>query len=276
MKIIRILNNNAVVVNDGDQEKIAIGAGIAFNKKRNDVIAANKIEKMFVMQEEGEHFQELLNRINEEYFAVSEEIISHAERNLGEKLSEHIHIALTDHLAFSIERLKEGIILQNKLLSEIKVLYETEFKIGLWAINHIKERFHLDMPIDEAAYIALHIHTAKIGSGDIHDSVRTATIIASMVETITSDLGITLSGKDIAYERLITHLRFVLNRVEKKELHTMDGEMLLMIKKKFESSFNTAGKVADLLERDYKKTLPEAELGYIALHIERLRSFWGK
>ncbi len=34
MKIIRILNNNAVVLQDGNEEKIAIGAGIAFNKKK--------------------------------------------------------------------------------------------------------------------------------------------------------------------------------------------------------------------------------------------------
>ncbi|EUJ33034.1 sucrose utilization operon antiterminator [Listeria floridensis FSL S10-1187] len=247
-------------------------------KKRNDVVPANKIEKMFVMQDESEseHFQELLKRINEEYFAVSEEIISYAEAALSFKLSEHIHISLTDHLAFSIERLKEGIILQNRLLNEIKVLYEPEFKIGMWAINHVKERFGIDMPIDEAAYIALHIHTAKIGSRDIHQSVRQASIIASMVEVISSELSLSLSGQDIAYERLITHLRFVLNRVEKKELHTMDKEMLDMIKKKFEFSFNTAMKVSELLERDYKMTLPEAELGYIALHVERLRSFWGK
>ncbi|EMG27023.1 transcriptional antiterminator BglG [Listeria fleischmannii subsp. fleischmannii LU2006-1] len=276
VKIIRILNNNAVVVSDGDQEKIAIGGGIAFQKKRNDIVSPSKIEKMFVMQEESEHFQELLHRINEEYFSISEEIISYAEATLGGKLNEHIHIALTDHLAFSIERIKEGIILQNKLLNEIKVLYETEFKIGLWAINHVKERFGLDMPIDEAAYIALHIHTAKMGSGDIHESVRQATIISSMVETITTALQITLSGQDIAYERLITHLRFVLNRVEKKELHTMDDEMLKMIKSKFEFSFNTAKKVALLLQKDYQKSLPDAELGYIALHVERLRSFWGK
>ncbi|EUJ19523.1 transcriptional antiterminator BglG [Listeria aquatica FSL S10-1188] len=258
------------------KKKLPLVRVLPLTKKRNDVVATNKIEKMFVMQDESEHFQELLKRINEEYFAVSEEIISYAEVTLPFKLSEHIHISLTDHLAFSIERLKEGIILQNRLLNEIKVLYEPEFKIGLWAINHIKERFGLDMPIDEAAYIALHIHTAKIGAGDIHESVRQASIISSMIEVITSSLRITLSGQDIAYERLITHLRFVLNRVEKKELHTMDDEMLTMIKKKFEFSFNTAKKVADLLKENYKLLLPEAELGYIALHVERLRSFWEK
>ncbi|MBC2174958.1 PRD domain-containing protein [Listeria booriae] len=276
MKISKILNNNAVVVMDGDQEKIAIGAGIAFQKKRNDIVNVNKIEKMFIMAEENERFQQLLQHISEEYFVVSEEIISYAEATLGSKLSEHIHIALTDHIAFSIERLKEGIILKNKLLSEIKVLYDTEFKIGLWAVALIKERFQMDIPIDEAAYIALHIHTAKMGASDIHETVRQATIISSMVQVITDELQIDLSEHDIAYQRLITHLRFVLNRVDQRELHTMDVEMLNMIKSKFEFSFNTARKVADLLRKDYNKVLPDAELGYIALHVERLQSFWEK
>ncbi|MEK4316923.1 CAT RNA binding domain-containing protein, partial [Bacillus sp. FSL R7-0229] len=38
MKIYKILNNNAVVVKEGDQEKIVMGPGIAFQKGKNDVV----------------------------------------------------------------------------------------------------------------------------------------------------------------------------------------------------------------------------------------------
>ena len=50
IKIKKILNTNAVIVQDEGREKIAIGNGIAFNKKRNDIVASGKIEKLFVMQ----------------------------------------------------------------------------------------------------------------------------------------------------------------------------------------------------------------------------------
>lgn len=45
MKIKRILNHNAIVVKDQNEEKILLGAGIAFNKKKNDIVDPSKIEK---------------------------------------------------------------------------------------------------------------------------------------------------------------------------------------------------------------------------------------
>ena len=156
---------------------------------------------------------------------------------MGTKLNEHIHIVLTDHLSFAIERVRDGIHLNNKLLHEIKILYRREFEIGLWAIQHIKEKCQVEMPEDEAAYIALHIHTMKPQGGDLHQTVRQTTIIRDMVQSIKEHLKITIEEDDISYHRLITHLRFTLTRMNQYGLHTMDEEMLVMIKKKFPLSY---------------------------------------
>lgn len=270
MKIRKILNNNAVVIMDGQQEKIAVGAGIAFNKKKNDIVNATKIEKLFVMKE-NKKLEQLLYRIPEEHFTISEEIITHAEGYIGTKLNEHIHIVLTDHISFAIEREKQGIQLKNKLLHEIKILYKREYEIGLWAIQHIKEKCDIEMPIDEAAFIALHIHTMKIKGGDLRETVRITTIVRDMIQTIKRFLNIIVEEDDISYQRLTTHLRFALTRVNHYELHVMDEEMFEMIKKKFPLSFQCAAEVAKELLVDYGVDLPEQELGYITLHIERLR-----
>ncbi|MBS4174386.1 PRD domain-containing protein [Bacillus sp. FJAT-49736] len=273
MKITKVLNNNAVIVLDGSQEKIAVGAGIAFGKKRNDIVITSKIEKLFVMKE-NEKLQQLLNRIPEEHFIISEKIISYAEEYLGTKLNEHIHIALTDHLSYAMEREAEGIALKNKLLHEIKILYKKEYEIGLWALNYIKETYHIQMPEDEAGYIALHIHTMKLQGGDMRQTVIQTTIIREIVETIMTFLKIKVKEDDISYHRLITHLRFALTRVNQEESHTMDDEMLDMIKKKFSLSYQCAMEVAKELSSNYDIQLPDYELGYITLHIERLRKQW--
>ncbi|MGC4378700.1 PRD domain-containing protein [Fictibacillus sp. Mic-4] len=270
MKITKILNNNAVIVVDDGQEKIAVGAGIAFQKKKNDIVNMNKVEKLFVMKE-NEKFQQLLNRIPEEHFIISEEIITYAENYLGTKLDEHIHIALTDHLSFAIERERDGIQLKNKLLHEIKVLYPKEYEIGLWAIQHIKEICKIDMPVDEAAFIALHIHTMKVQGGDLRETVKQTSVIRDIVQMIAECLQITIQEDDISYERLITHLRFALTRAHHYEHHTMDEEMLEMIKRKFPHSYSCASKVAMDVIAQHGVSLPEHELGYITLHIERLR-----
>ncbi|MBT2755569.1 PRD domain-containing protein [Mesobacillus foraminis] len=270
MKLKKILNNNAVLVTDGDGEKVAFGAGIAYGKKKNDLIHYQKVEKLFVMKK-NEKFQQLMSRIPEEHLIISEEIISYAEQYLGSKLSEHIHIALTDHVSFAIDRIKQGIHLENKLLNEIKILYRREYEIGLWAINRIKEKCDIEMTVDEAAYIALHIHTMKLQGGNYGSTIRQTTIIKDIVHIIIENLGIKLSGDDLSYQWLISHLRFVLSRVSHSEFPVMDKEMLGMIQKKIPLSYNCAINIEEKIYKLYELKLPETELGFIALHIERLR-----
>ncbi len=270
MKITKILNNNAVIVMDGQQEKIAVGSGIAFDKKKNDIVNVYKIEKLFVMKE-NEKLYQLLNRIPEEHFIISEKIISYAEEYIGTKLNEHIHVVLTDHISFAIERERDGIQLKNKLLPEIKILYKREYEVGLWAIKLIKKECNIEMSDDEAAFIALHLHTMKIQGGDLHQTVRQTTILKEMVQWILQTLNTEVNEDDLSYQRLITHLRFALTRANQFEHHTMDDEMLSMIKKKFPVAYDCATKVAKQMSLIHQVTLPVEELGYITLHIERLR-----
>ena len=76
------------------------------------------------MEPEGQQkLQTLLNQINETYFFAAEAIIDHAETVLMEKLNEHIFISLTDHIAFAAQNISNGIVVRNKLLSEIEILY---------------------------------------------------------------------------------------------------------------------------------------------------------
>ncbi|MEF2292617.1 PRD domain-containing protein [Virgibacillus dokdonensis] len=272
MRITKILNNNAVIVTDGNQEKIAIGAGVAFNKQKKDIVNPAKIEKLFVVKE-NEKLQELIMRIPEEHLLISEEIIAYAEQQLGTSLNEHIVLALTDHLSFAIERTREGIYLQNKLLQEIKMMYREEFNIGIWAIEHVKEKLQIELPMDEAAFIALHVHTMKIKGGDLHETVKQTAIVKDMIDSIQHNLNITFNENSLAFERLMTHLRFALNRVHHYEAHSLDEEMLEMIKKKFKRSYRSAMNVAKKVATNHGIELPEEELGYIALHIERLKKF---
>lgn len=102
MRIKKVLNQNAVIVStDNGEEKIAIGKGIGFNRKKNDLLAAQSVERLFVLEPENQQrFLNLLKQIDEKFFFSAEHIINHAETVLMEKLNEHLIIALTDHIAF--------------------------------------------------------------------------------------------------------------------------------------------------------------------------------
>ncbi|WP_282139258.1 PRD domain-containing protein [Rossellomorea aquimaris] len=272
MRIFRILNNNAVVVVDGPQEKIVMGSGIAFQKKRNDIIPKNKIEKIFVLHEQSsEKFQQLLATLPEEHIEIAENIISFAEGHLNAPLSDHIHIALTDHLSFALERLQQGIPIQNKLLNEIKLLYKKEFEVGVWAKEEIRQKLGIEIPDDEAAHIALHIHTAKMDAPSMSESLKHATILREFIEQVESLLSIKVEESSINYQRLITHLRFALNRIEQgDQFDPIDEDMLELIQMKYQRAYECSKEITKYLQQEYSIDFPPSEVAYIALHIERL------
>lgn len=58
MRIDKVLNNNAALIKEDGREKIVMGPGIAFQKRKNDVIQRHKIEKIFVVHDENEKFKQ--------------------------------------------------------------------------------------------------------------------------------------------------------------------------------------------------------------------------
>ncbi|ASB87591.1 PRD domain-containing protein [Bacillus sonorensis] len=272
MKIKKILNNNALVVKDHDEEKIVLGSGIAFQKKKNDIVDRSKIEKIFVMKDSTEYrqFEKILKTLPEDHIQLAEEIISHAEKELGIKINERIHVAFSDHLSFAIERLSKGMVIKNPLLDEVKVLYTKEFQIGRWAKALIKERLHIDIPEDEVANIALHIHTAKTNAGDMTKTLDLTTMIRDIIAIIENRLNITIKDETISYERLVTHLRFAIQHIEAGEtFYELDADMIELIKKKFRQAFLCAREIGEFVKKEYGFEFPEKELCYISMHIQR-------
>ncbi|WP_195257854.1 PRD domain-containing protein [Bacillus paralicheniformis] len=271
MKIYKVLNNNAAIVKEDGQEKIVMGPGIAFQKGKNDTIPRNKVEKIFTIHEENEKFKQILETLPEEHIEAAEEIISYAEGRLSAPLSDHIHIALVDHLSFAIERVRKGFVIQNKLLNEIKALYKKEYEIGLWAIDLVKEKLKVELPDDEAGYIALHIHTAKMDAENMQKTLKYTNIIKELIEKIECCFNQKIDENSISYQRLVTHLRYAINRLESNEaFHVMDDDMLYFIRKKYPESYQCAAGLADYVKTEYDLHLPESEVGYITLHVQRL------
>lgn len=274
MKIKKILNQNAVLVDDHGEEKVAIGKGIGFEKKRNDPLFAREIERLFVMEAEGQlKLQSLLNQIDEKFLFAAEKIVERAETVLMEKLNEHVLISLTDHLAFSAENIQNGILIRNQLLPEIEVLYREEFTVAQWAVDYLVQTLGVPYTYDEAGYIAIHLHSARQGERDKHQSIREVTIVSEIVQLIEEELQLDLHAKEMVlnYTRLVNHLRLLLQRHHQQRYATLDEEIVEMVKTKYPESFFIAKKIRVLLLKNYQLSTTTEELGYLAIHIERLR-----
>lgn len=274
MKIKKVLNQNAVLVLDEGQEKVAVGKGVGFNKTKNDVLSRQLVERMFVMEPEGlKKLQVLLSQIEDKYFLASEEIIQHAETVLGEKSNEHINIGLSDHIAFAAENIQNNIIVRNKLLSEIEILYSEEFAIAQWAVEYLTQTLEIPFSYDEAGYIAIHIHSARSGRTDNSKSIREVTIVSEIIHLIEQELAIDIHDdkNSLSYSRLVNHLRLFIHRFQQNQYAVLDEEILEVVKKKYAESYEISKKVQVLLMRNFHYQVPNEELGYLSIHIERLR-----
>ncbi|WP_334074943.1 MULTISPECIES: PRD domain-containing protein [Paenibacillus] len=273
MKIKKILNNNAAVVNDLGEEKIVLGSGIVFRKGKNDVVDPALIEKVFVISDASQydHLQEMLGTLPEEEIAVTQQIITFAERELGVAFCEHIHIALTDHLSFALERIRKGIAIQNTLLEEIRILYPREFQIGLRAKTMIYEKLQVVIPEDEVGYIAMHIHTAWKNSGTREKTTEKTAMIRDIAEGVEHASGVTLNRRSANYERLLNQLENMLQTDESGRFRNeLVPELAALARDRFAEAYGQACGIGEWIEEDYGYVFTESQRVVIAMEINRI------
>ncbi|MNR08531.1 Levansucrase and sucrase synthesis operon antiterminator [compost metagenome] len=252
-----------------------MGSGIAFQKGKNDIIDPSLIEKVFIMEDPDQygHLQEMLRTLPEEEIAASEQIISYAEQELEVTFNEHVHIALTDHLSFALERINKGMMIQNTLLDEIRILYPREFQIGLHAKSIIRKTLQIDIPEDEVGYIAMHIHTAWKNAGVRGASAEMAAMIRDIAEGVEQAAGITLERSSANYERLVTQLENTLQSDETgKLLSELNPEIVRIAKERYAQAYLQAKEIGDQVEEDYGYTLIDSQLVFIAMEINRINT----
>lgn len=269
----KVINNNIISAYEkSGAEVIVMGRGIGFKKKQGEVVPADQISKIFRIKSRtlAEQFKELLANIPLERVRISDEIISHAKDHLKLKLNQSIYVTLTDHINFAIERVSQGIEPQNALLWEIKRFYPQEFQLGIYALELIQDRLDILLPEDEAGFIALHFVNAEYGT-DIRDAVKFPDQMQAIVDIVERDLGILLDESSLHYERFMTHIKFLIQRIYRKELlSSEDRELSLLMQRKYPREYQCSVKVAEYIMQATGSRLSEEEIMYLSVHIRRV------
>lgn len=269
----KILNNNVILASDfiTEEELILVGNGIGFGLKKGERVKIRNadIVKSFIAYNEDtkKQYLQLINEMDAATMGVSEEIITLAEKELGD-LNNHIHIALTDHIAFSIERLKSGFDIENPFLHEIQILYSEEFEIALKGKQIIKDRLKVNISDSEVGFIALHIYSARQDK-KIIETMQDTRLLKNIIQLIQDDLNITIDNKDLIYSRLINHLKIAIRRAEENKY--IENPLLNNIKLQLPQSYELSKKIGKYIEQQKYLIVREDELGYLALHIERIK-----
>lgn len=276
MFIKSIMNNNAILaINDSQKEVIVRGSGIGFKKSIGDMVDLTKIEKTYILtnSEVKNRLEQLLNTVSDEYFEISDEIIILAKTRLEGRLNDMIYVNLTDHIAQAVNRYREGIMIANPLLTEIKNFYEDEYKIGEEALDIVKKRTNISLNEDEIGFIALHLINAQLkDSGAIGYKITNLlqeilTIVANFFET-------DFDKESIHYYRFVTHLKYFAQRLfsNKTRESQRDDELFLIIKEKYSNSYSCTQSITTFILKTYDYNISQEEELYLTIHIEKLTS----
>lgn len=273
MKVDKVINNNLVrSYDEKGREALIMGCGLGFKKKPGDEIDESLVEKVYVSSHErSDKLAAILENIPYENIQVTNEIISYARQSLGKKLDDNIYITLTDHISYAVERAKQGILLKNALLWEIKRFYNHEYLIGKEAAVIIEKKLGIKLPEDEAGFIALHLVNAQMDSADMGETTQMTKMIHQIINIVKYHFHMDLDEYSVHYERFITHLKFFAQRVFLgNELDDGENGFLDTIREMYQNEYRCAGKVKDYVYKEFGKTLTEDEMIYLTIHMKRI------
>jgi len=273
LRVERVVGNNVVLAvhPHTGKEMMVMGKGLGYLLKAEAWLAADdpRIEKKFRLddQQQMKQYHSLTETIAPEVQVIAERIIQLIASTLTASLNEGVHTALPSHLQFAVYRMRNGMEINNPFLQETKTLLPDEYEVAKQAAVLIEETFRLEVPEDEVGFLAFHVYSA-VKHVPVKQLVAWSSLITQMVELVEEERGLVIPRESADYMRLISHLRFTLDRVS---LHITEiNPFVRGIKKQYKAEYALALKLAKLMEQHLQKPIPEDEVGYIAMHLYRL------
>lgn len=274
MKVVRVFNNNAVLVeNEANEEMVLIGKGIAFAKKTGDLINEELIQKKFVFENSqlNEKLAKLFNEVPVKYIELTLDIVEMAGKELNTKFNSNIYIALADHIAYAVERCSNNETIKNALLWEIKKFYPNEFATAMKALEMIRYETNIEMTEDEAGFIALHFVNGQSEGELMAQTVAVTKIVEDILHIVEYHFHFKIDETSLNYIRFVTHIQYFARRLFAKEVID-DGDDILFeqIKNRYQDSYNCSLKVKKYIGSNYHIDISNDELVYFILHINRV------
>ena len=286
MRISRIYNNNvALTVNHLGQEAVVIGRGIAFGKRKGQMIDSAAVEQTFVPERgmSGERLSLTLSEIPAEILSIATGLESRVRADGVLELSNSFIIPLADHLHYAVMRAREGVRVDYPLAPEVTLLYPREVEYGRSVIAAVRERLQVQMDPGEAIPLALHLVNAQFATADMSQAFRMTEVFAQVFEIIEASYERKIDPDSMSAARFVTHLRYLFVRASRASANrTEDADevsqpsLLAALRADVPRAYACAQKVLLVLQMQLKQSLTRDELTYLTIHIARLaRDMWG-
>ena len=269
-RIIKVLNNNGILVYDNDtgREMILLGNGVGFGKRPAQQIGSLPGAKVYTLvnRQKQHSVLQVVNGIRPEFIEAAGRIIDEAEK-MFRNVSRDILVPMADQIALEAKREEEDRQIPNPFTPDIRVLFEKEYAAALKGREIIRELTGCEISEDEVGFITLHIH-AGLSDEQVSEALETARIIDEGISIIEEAFGQELEEDSLAYTRLMSHLEYMVARTRKGESEKADVNDFICVN--YPYTGKVAEEVCSYMSRQLKKNVAREEIGFLAIHIQRV------
>ena len=269
-RIIKVLNNNGILVYDNEtrKEMILLGNGVGFGKRPAEQIGHVPGAKIYslVTRQKQQSVLQVVNGIRPEFIEASGKIIDEAEK-IFQKVSRDILLPMADHIALAAKRAEENRQIPNPFTPDIRVLFAREYAAALKGREIIREMTGYEISDDEVGFITLHIH-AGLSDEQVSETLETTRIIDEGIAMIERAFGQEFEEDSLAYTRLMSHLYYMVARTRRGESAKADFNDFIF------ANYPETGKVAEqvctYMGSQLRTEVAREEIGFLANHIQRV------
>lgn len=269
-RVKKVLNHNAVIGlhADSNQEYLLMGKGIGFGKKVSERIETGVNDRVYSLQETTERGEanQIASSIDPVFLEIANEVLSAAEQEFH-TIDKNVLFPLADHLEFAVKRIQNGEQISNPLTDDIRILFYKEFKVAASVREILEKRMGIQIDDDEIGYISLHIHSA-IQDENVSQAMQIARAVRECISLVEKEIGKPIDVLSLSYNRLMNHVRNMVARALNNEQLKLNMNDYMSIK--FPQAFQTAQYICDEIGAMLKCSLSDVEIGYLAMHIERV------
>lgn len=269
-RITKILNHNSFmgIESKNDQECLIMGKGVAFGKKVGQIVSVTGDARVYSLKEltdRGEA-KEIIKSVSPLCLELANEVLDQAEEEFG-KVDRSILFTMADHLDFAVRRIQNGEQISNPLTDDIRIMFYKEYKVAGCIRDLLKEKLGIRIDEHEIGYIALHVHAAIVDE-NVSQAMEIARTVRECICMVEEETGKSIDVMSLSYNRLMNHVRYMVARAIHGEKLKMSLNDYMYVK--FPGPYMTAEKICRKMEKSLKLPIPDIEIGYLAMHLERM------
>ena len=269
-RVSKVLNNNGVIAieMEENQEYVLLGKGIGFGKKVSQRFEAPSDCTRYSLKNDTERGSaaSLVKSVDPVFLEIANEVLKEAEHTFG-NIDKRILFPLADHISFAVARMKNGEQISNPLTGDIRALFYKELQVASVLKKILSDRMQIEIGDDEIGYVALHVHSA-IEDEKVSVAMQMARTVRECVSIIEAETGKKIDVMTLDYNRLMNHVKYMAARLLRGEELKVNINDYIEIK--FPKAFAIATTVCDHLGENIGVQPGEREIGYLAMHIERV------